>query len=362
MNLHYSHTRTAAGTQELERAVLALFETYQRLDADLLSESLSSGRMSGFLFEADEAAVEADVKAARDAAIKKLDEFEQVGVTLKSKAINEFVKQMRSRLAKVTLDSGRFRSLKDFAGITVKQMSFVGDGISQAIKDVDSAVDALVASLETLKIDYKTDFSGPATEAGLVKPAFKTPLAELIEKNKETSKMSVDKFKQGIQQKMAKSTGEGAGFFSQIMSMFKGSTIESIVISSEQFAQDLLACTGEQIEAYLKGPAPAAAKSPAPAAEQIQQIVKASGVDRKSIEAAKPAGTKVTKFTRDEWSKVHKEVGQEADQLKDELNKRSQALFGDKLIEAKDRLNRGVASSNVLLERWEKLAGIKGSK
>lgn len=351
MNLHYRHTRTAAGTQELERAVLALFETYQRLDADVLSESLSSGRMSGFLFEADEAKVEADVKAARDAAIKKLDEFEQVGATLKSKAIDEFVKQMRSRLAKVTLDSGGFRSLKDFAGITVKQVSFVGDGISQAIKSVDSAVDAMVASLETLKIVWRPI----AGELGAAAPT----IAELIKdkKEEEESTPNVDKFKQGIQQKMAKSTGKGgAGFFSQIMSMLKGSTTESIVISSEQFAQDLLACTGEQIEAYLKGPGPSAAEATTPpAAEETQAVAKSAGVTQQDVEAAQPQGAKVAKITSAEWTELAKKP---SDELKSAINDRAKRLgVRDGIIERRGSVHREVP---VLIERWERLAGIRG--
>ena len=311
MNLHYRHTRNISNTREMERTGLALFESYQRLDTDILGESLTSGRMSRFLFEADETEVETKVKEARDAAIKKLDEFEQVGVTLNnSKAIDEFVKQMRARLAKVTLDSGGFRSLKDFAGITVKQMSFVGDGISQAIKSVDSAVDATVASLKTLKIDYTSTSTGtqsPARDdvnvvtggaAGVVKPPIKMPLTDLIAQNEKTSNVSVDKFMQGIQQKIAKSTGEGGeGFFSQIMSMLKGATVDRIVISSTQFAKDLLACTGEQIEAYLKGPGPSAAESSAPAAaKEIEALTTTADVTKKDVQAAQPAESKVTKI------------------------------------------------------------------
>ena len=348
MNLHHRYTRSISNTREMERTVLALFESYQRLDTDILGESLTSGRMSDFLFEADETEVETKVKEARDAAIKKLDEFEQVAVTLNnSKAINEFVKQMRARLAKVTLDSGGFRSLKDFAGITVKQMSFVGDGISQAIKSVDSAVDATVASLETLKIDYKSEVD-KGSSIGVV-------IERHLAKNNVPG-MSRDKFKQGIQQKMAKRTGKGgAGFFSQIMSMLKGSTTEPIVMSSEQFAKDLLACTGEQIEAYLKGPGPSAAESSAaPAADQVQAIVQTAGVDQKSIDNALPAGSKPTKITPSEWT----ELLRKPDDLKNAINDRAKKLGAkDGIIEQRGSAGR---TAPVLVERWERLAGIRG--
>lgn len=352
MNLHYRYTRSATDTREMERSLLSLFELYQRLSVDSLNESLTAGRMSDFLFEADEAAVEASAKEARDAAMRSLDELEQTGQTLNnSKAIAQFVKELRQRLASVVLDSGKSRSVKDFAGITIKQISYIGDTLSQAIKSIDSAIDAMIASMKTMKIDFESEDKREVSIADII---------QSYANNNKGSGITVDKFKQGIQQKMLKSTEGRKGFFSTIMSLLKGASVEKITVSGEQFANDLLTCTSTQIEEYLNGPLPKRVEGPPPAGEQVKNLSQISGSDAKSIENSQPPGTKVSKFTKDEWTELVKQKGSSPEDLKQDINTRAEKMgISGGIIEG--RQNKFHSRSTVLTERWEKLAGIKGN-
>ena len=346
MNLHYRHTRNISNTREMERTVLALFESYQRLGEDSLNESLSTGRMSDFLFEADDAAVESSVKEARDAAMRSLDELEETGKTLNnSKAIAEFVKQLRQRLASVVLDSGKFRSIKDFAGITIKQISYIGDTLSQAIKSIDSAIDAMIASMDTLKIDWKSrQYASRNLET----------IVDLWLKKQADKSINIDKFKEGIKQKMLNTTQGGKGFFSTIMSLLKGASVEKITVSGDQFADDLLKCKPALIEQYLNGPLPNRAKGPPPVGEEIKKVVQTSGSDEKTIAAALPVGAQVSKFSKDEWSALLKKP----DDLKDAINDRAKKLgVSGGIIERRGSAHH---TAPVLVERWERLAGIRG--
>lgn len=356
MNLHDRYSPSHLSKNQMEQSLLRLFEIYQQLDKDLLGESLISGRMSNFLFEADQEEIVVNTaEEARDATMQNLDVMEGVGEKLnKSQAIATFVLELRKRLTKIILDTSTFASLKDFAGITIKQISFIGNSLVKGIKSIDGAIDAVVSSLNTLKIDYKSPEKAEKT------------LKELIDQSAQglNPDMDSNKFRKAIQDKMAEISGEGVkGVFSKVMDMIKGASNKSITMNGAQFADELLGCTGKQIDEYLNGPAPKLANDETPpAGDVVKQLAADAKVTSADVESAKPAGTKASKFTNDEWAKVHREVGTKPDDLKAALNKRSQALFNQDLIEAKNRLNRGVASSNVLLERWEKLAGINGSK
>lgn len=354
MNLHYRYASSNLDTRQMEESLLRLLEAYRRLDKDLISESLSVGKMSDFLFEADqEQVVVASAKEARDATMKNLDAMAEVGVQLNnSQAIATFVAELRKRLAKIVLDSGEFATLKDFAGITIKQISFIGNSLAKGMKSVDAAIDALVASLDTLKIDFRSsDLQGKTLEQMISSASQGLDVTALQAKD-----IDVDKFKKAIQQKMAEITGKGStGLFSKIMNMIKGASIEPITMDGDRFADDLLGCTGKQIDDYLKGPAPSQAdKDQVPGTAEISQLGKAAKVTPQNIEDAKPSGAPPAKLKAADLDSM------DTDEMKSNINKTARA-FGAKgdIIERHTLSNQ----SNVILsERWEKLAGIKECK
>lgn len=346
MNLHDRYSPLHLSERQMEQSLTRLFEIYQQLDKDLMNESLTTGRMSNFLFEADQETIVVNTaEEARDATMRNLDVMQGVGERLNnSKTIDEFVKQLRSRLTKIILDTGKFATLKDFAGVTIKQISFIGNSLAKGMKSIDAAIDALIKSMDTMKIDWKNPEDPDLTVI--------TAIELWISKNQKSG-ITVDKFKQGIKQKMAEITGQGAkGIFSKIMDMIKGASIEPIVMDGDKFADELLRCTGKQINEYLNGPAPKLVKDPPPGTTETQELARTVKISPEELQNARPPGTPPAKLKATEL------VNMSPEELKDTINRTAKAFDakGD-IIEQSRSFHR---SNTILSERWEKLAGIKG--
>ena len=252
--LEHSDSRLTHSQKRLIESVHSLHSVYEMLDSDsdLLAESLSTGKMSDFLFEADEKAVVKSTREAMDATKTNLEELEQAGKDLNnSKAIQAVVDQLRKKLVEIELDLGAFASLKDFAGHNVKQLTFIGNGIAQASGDIKTAVESMMSALDTLKIDVKD----PAKR--------NKKLSALIEAESERTKVDSKKFMDGIKQKIGASS-KGGNFFSDafksIVGMFKG--VKPVKLDANLFADELTDCTPTNIDTYLKGPSHAAMENP----------------------------------------------------------------------------------------------------
>lgn len=321
----------------LQQSVLNLVETYRRLDpgADVLSESLATRKMSPFLFEADEKAVVSSVREAIDAAKKNLDTLAKAGEDLESQAIAVVVDDLRTKLAAIELDSGKSASIKDFAGFTIKQITFIANGIAQAGKDVDTAVKTTVSALETLKIDFRSD-----SNKG-------TPISKLIEDPETVKRTKIDsgKFMAGIKQKMSSSAKGGNWFtdmFKGLMGLFKGA--KPVKIDADQFADELTDCTGQQLDAYLNSEAPELSSGAGSETDEtVRNVARVAGVDQENIENAKPPGQQTEKkpLPRKDWKNL------QGDELKDKINTHARSLGLD---------------VDILESRWSQLAGLKENK
>lgn len=359
--------------RRLQQSVLNLVETYRRLDpgTDVLSESLATRKMSPFLFEADEKAVVSSVQEAIDAAKKNLDTLAKAGEDLKSQAVARVVDDLRTKLAAIELDSGKFASIKDFAGFTIKQITFIANGIAQAGKDIDAAVKTTVSALETLKIDFRSDDNKGK------------PISELIEAESERTKIDSGKFMAGIKQKMSSSAEGGNWFFNAfkgLMGLFKGA--KPVKIDADTFADELTKCTAVQLDAYLNSEAPKLSSDEGSGTDEaIADVTQAAGTSKEDIQAAAAPGEPSENEGEGEAEKAAEDVGA-GPISKDELanllktagditasgraGRKARKIFRTAVNAAAGKTvfeEQFLHSENrILVERWETLAGLKESK
>lgn len=341
------HTTLRPEQHQLRESIFRLFESYQSLDSDLIGESLSTGRMSNFLFEADDKAVIASTEKAIDAVRQNLDTLEKAGQDLNnSQAIESVVNDLRTKLASIELDAGAFASIKDFAGFTIKQITFIANGIAQAGKDIDAAVKTTVSALKTLKIDVSGDKSS-------------LPISDLIEGESERTKVDSGKFMAAIKQKLSSSSKGGnwlSNAFKGLMGMLKGTA--PISIDADEFADDLTGCTIDQLNAYLNSEAPAVGTDEGTTAdESIQDVVSSSDIKPADIASAKPpgesAGESAETFARSAWLNVVKGIDGDKTRQKnfvDQVN----SMAGKKILESANSRSTGCLES-----RWARLAGLE---
>lgn len=360
--------------RRLQQSILNLVETYRRLDpgADVLRESLATRKMSPFLFEADEKAVVSSVREAIDAAKKNLDTLAKAGEDLnKSKAIAVVVDDLRTKLAAIELDSGKSASIKDFAGFTIKQITFIANGIAQAGQDVDTAVKTTVSALETLKIDFRS----PENQV--------KKISELIEDPETVKRTKIDsgKFMAGIKQKMSSSAKGGNWFtdmFKGLMGLFKGA--KPVKIDADTFADELTKCTGQQLDAYLNSEAPKlSSDGGSEVDDDLKRVAQAADVNEKNIQAAVGPGESSENEGEGEAEKAAEDIGK-GPISKDELanllkaagditasgktGRKARKIFRTAVNAAAGKTvfeEQFLHSENqILVERWETLAGLKG--
>ena len=133
--------------KRLIEAIRSLQEIHQNAGKDLLEESLATGTMTRFLFEADEEAAEASIKEALAAANEEIDQLAKTGETLNnSTAIADVVNELRTNIAKIALAPDRRQRFLGFLGITIKQIAWIGNGVATVSAEVHDAVENLIAT------------------------------------------------------------------------------------------------------------------------------------------------------------------------------------------------------------------------
>jgi len=328
----------------LIRSVRKLQEVLSDHSVDLLEESLSTGEMSRFLFEADENDAAKSVKEAIDAANEEIDQLEKSGKILNdSPAIKAVVDNLRNKLAKIAIAPDKKSRLISWVGQTIKQVSWIGNGVAQVSGDIHEATTAVKTALDTLKIE-----PDPANPNGTIE--------DLIKAKEEDTKISPEQFKVGIEKKISK--GAAGSFFGKIIKGFLGGLDipAPVDLDAASFAGDIMRCTPAQIDEYFASPSgqedPTNEKS-TDVDEKIKKMADTVGVEPdEAVQASEKSKTEEppgkARMKRDDWTKML----DNPEDLKAQVN----SMAGREILENRHTHNRAHAN------RWSQLAGIREDK
>lgn len=265
-------------------SIASLQDAYSRrvLHESILEESLSSGRMSDFLFEADEEKVKESLQDAVDNATKLLDSLEKAGKDFPSVAIQQATSGLRDKLSKISMTGktgGNF-GLNDLLGKGAQEISHVGESIGVINNSILSVVTGVSNMLKTTNI--KAEEVGDQTLKDLVKSKKLTT----FKNEAELQKAVKDIVKGGVKQK-------AKGMLAKIVGFFKGSP--PVNLDVDQFGIDILDAKIGALIQWTKSDSGQAAQSPEKmqraVADPVQQAVKDSGASPKELQAA-AAGAK----------------------------------------------------------------------
>lgn len=272
----------------LIRAVVNLHEINQRTirrQESLINESLTSQRMSVFLFEAEkEVDQKTAIKSLKDA-VKSLqteiNELEQAGKTLGDNTqISIAVDDLRIKLQDIQLDSLNPDAFESLVGKHFKQVTYIANGVAQVSKSIKDTVTVIINILsETLNMNL-SEIDKSKSIRDIIREKENEDVRDADDK---PFQIDVAKFRQAIIKKMQKSYRGGNWFskvFKGISGFIKGQKPVSIV--PENFADELLDCTLGQFQEYLKTPSAQGADSP-----------DSSNVDNNLQVAADAAGSSV---------------------------------------------------------------------
>lgn len=328
--------------KRLIEAIRSLQEIHQNAGKDLLEESLATGTMTRFLFEADEEAAEASIKEALAAANEEINQLAKTGETLNnSTAIAAVVGKLRTNIAKIALAPDKKQGFLGFLGKTVKQITWIGNGVATVSAEVHDAVEAVNTALETLQVPKDA----------------KVPIKDLVKAEEERTNISPDDFKSGIEKKISK-TGASGGFFGALIKgLLGGAKLGTPVdLNSSKFADELMSCTREQIEAYLASPAgkedPGDPNS-SDVDDKIKQIPTEAEVDMDdAIEAADKPPEPPKKLKSADLGKMSDE------EMKDAVNSTARQ-FGAREDIVERHLQAPYPESQLIAERWNRMAGLE---
>lgn len=246
---------TQHSTRRMETTLLRLFEIYENMpDPDaLLNESLTSGNMSTFLFEADEDAAKDAIESAADAARKGLENLIATSDALGIPMIKDAAGDLKSKLDRLTIDDKAFGGFREFLGMTTKQLTFIGNSIDGINKSVFAVCKITAKLLEQSKLDPKSEE---------VKDKF---LQDLAAEGKISGIKNDDDLIDLLSKKMGETVkGKAKGILSFLMSKIKG--VEPIKLEPRKFVAEFIRVPIEKIVAWADGPLGSAAADPPPGA------------------------------------------------------------------------------------------------
>ena len=329
--------------KRLIEAIRSLQEIHQNAGKDLLEESLATGTMTRFLFEADEEAAEASIKEALAAANEEINQLAKTGETLNnSTAIADVVNELRTNIEKIALAPDKQQRFLGFLGLTIKQITWIGNGVATVSAEVHDAVEAVNTALETLQVPK--DMEGLGTD----------PTIEAMVIASEAN-ISPEQFKAGIEKKISKT---GGGWFGNLIKglLGKADLGTPVDLDSSKFADELMSCTREQIEAYLASPAgkedPGDPNS-SDVDDKIKQIPTEAEVDMDdAIEAADKPPEPPKKLKSADLGKMSDE------EMKDAVNSTARQ-FGAREDIVERHLQAPYPESQLIAERWNRMAGLE---
>lgn len=269
--------------KKLLRSAVILHEANERDKgaSSLLEQSLASGRMSGFLFEADtDKAVEQSLDDAIEAATTVLTSLEEAGKNFPSQAIGDAISGLRDKLTKVamTKKSGGL-GINDLLGRTSGEISF----IAQSLTNINSTILKVVTDVSGMLKAANLD----ATKIGdkSLKTLIKEKQLTAFKNEAELQKAVKDIVSGGVR-------GKAKGILATIAGFFKGA--KPVNLDVDQFAIEVMDAKISAMVEWTKSPSGQAAQDPQSfdkaTGGEVQQAIKDSGVTPKELEAASKEG------------------------------------------------------------------------
>ena len=244
--------------RKLVNAIRNLNEIDSRLSQNADLKSLSTGKMSNFLFEEEgvktsrtkegdggsKTDVIKNLKDAVEALNEEIAGLEKVGQALNSDSIEKIAADLNGKLVKIQL--GKDIDFKNITQTALKQTVYLANGVSRARLDIKTAVSAALAALKTMGVPLDA----------------KEKINEIIPENPDADKpyklkvqIKQEEFKQGIIKKLGESGKSGViSFFKNV---FGGNNVKldkSVVINAELFAQDILFNSPSNLSNIYKQP------------------------------------------------------------------------------------------------------------
>ena len=377
--------------RKLVNAIRNLNEIDSRLSRNADFKSLSTGKMSNFLFEEDEGIKNKKAREDEDGdtteVVKNLEQaiaaltrevqgLEKVSVALESPEVKKLAETLNSKLAEVQIK----KALKNpgawdkFRQKSLKQVVYLANSVSQARHDIKTVINSTLEALKALGVplDSETNITDMFPENPKDKPPYQFK-----------TKITKEEFKKGIINKLGESGKSGVlSFFKNLMGSIK--LDKSVVINPEIFSNNILFNTPKELSEVYKQPIisePSETKiddSVRAAAEAAPKEATSGG---KSTEASsskedKKATPKMTDLLQ--LKKDNKEAGQNLKQTlgKDKWNalpknfreKPADVLnvLNDILPALKDadiiKYESKVKQQQLILERLNELAGTSSKK
>jgi hypothetical protein len=244
--------------RKLVNAIRNLNEIDSRLSRNADLKSLSTGKMSNFLFEEEgvktsrtkegdggsKTDVIKNLKDAVEALNEEIAGLEKVGQALNSDSIEKIAADLNGKLVKIQL--GKDIDFKNITQTALKQTVYLANGVSRARLDIKTAVSAALAALKTMGVPLDAE----------------EKINEIIPENPDADKpyklkvqIKQEEFKQGIIKKLGESGKSGViSFFKNV---FGGNNVKldkSVVINAELFAQDILFNSPSNLSNIYKQP------------------------------------------------------------------------------------------------------------
>jgi len=322
--------------KKLFDAVRNLSEIDSRLSRNADLKSLSTGKMSNFLFEEDEGIKNKKTREDEDGdtteVVKNLEQaiaaltrevqgLEKVSVALKSPEVKRLAETLNSKLAEVQIK----KALKNpgawdkFRQKSLKQVVYLANSVSQARHDIKTVINSALEALKALGVplDSETKITDMFPENPKERPPYQFK-----------TKITKEEFKKGIINKLGESGKSGVlSFFKNLMGSIK--LDKSVVINPEFFSNNILFNTPKELSEVYKQPIISE-----PSATKIDDSVRAA------TEAA----------PKDASDKSGEAASKGADASKGENKKK----FSD--IIKLDQIKAGDALKARMGDKWDKLS------
>ena len=252
-------------------SLLESIKSYSRLQEIKkmsLNEGVSKERIS-ILLENEKQKFQEAANESLETATDNLDILERIGKKLNDNdTIKNAIKDLRSKLSKINLKGGLQAAFDNFAGITVKQLTYINSGIASLAGNIKAALTVMKTQFKILKI---------GSSSSDVEKTVEDHISESDVKN-----VSLEKIKDAIKGKMSDVSKTGAvGVLNRVSNFFTGS--KPALIDTDKFASELIGCKVSQINDVLNNNLDEVDESAETSQEGTKDVVDASGLSNDEI-------------------------------------------------------------------------------
>jgi len=264
-------------------SLLESIKSYSRLQEIKkmsLNEGVSKERIS-ILLENEKENFRKVTNEILETASDNLDTLEKIGKKLNNnETIKNAINDLRSKLSKINLKGGFQAAFDNFAGVTIKQLTYINSGISSLAENIKAALMVIKTQFKILKI---------GSSSGDVEKTIEDHINAANIKG-----VSVEKLKGAIKSKMTSTSSAGmTGTLNKISNFFTGS--KPALIDSDKFASELISCTVAQVTDVISGNLDEVEISIKDAKSDVEDTVKSSGLSTKEIADTKVSAVKKIK-------------------------------------------------------------------